>query len=96
VQDANNQIGDRPPIVSWNLWDIAFESNLGTGPDIDSGESLSLAVESAAAARDSACWEPTASGDAAARCAGANLTQNLDPGADDNPSRVSSPGRPNY
>ncbi len=83
-------------IVAWNLWDPTHEAALGSGPDVTSGQSISVAIESAAAAQDSACWEPTASGDAAARCAGANLTQNLDPGADDNPNRVSSPGRPNY
>ena len=84
VQDANNEIGDRPPLVSWGLWDIAYEANLGTGPDVTSGQSIALALENSTSAVDSACWEPNASGDAAARCAGANLTINRDPGADDN------------
>ena len=92
IQDDNNAIGDRPPIAAWGLWDTTFESSLGSGPGVAVSESIAVSIESAAASRNSACWEATTSGDAAARCIGANLTVSIDPG----PNRVSSPGRRNY
>ncbi len=92
IQDTSNAIGDRPPIVAWGLWDPSAEASLGSGPGVAVSESIAVSIESAAASQNSACWEATASGAAAARCVGATLTVSTNPG----PNRVSSPGRQNY
>ncbi len=97
VQDGDNEIGGRPPITSWGLWDTAHEADLGSGPAVNQGQSIAVAIENAASSQSSACWEASTTGDAGARCAGANLTQDLVAGNEDNGApRVSSPGRPNY
>lgn len=70
-QDFDNEIGDRPPISLWNLWDPSFETSLGTGPIISRGDSISLTVETLVGSRQSACWEPTTSGISVGRCSGA-------------------------
>ena len=63
----SNNRNDLPPIQRWALWDTAYETTLSTS---GSDRSISLAID-AGDPSDSACWEPTTSGDAAGRCAGA-------------------------
>ncbi len=86
------QVGDRPPIVSWNLWDTSNEPTLGTGAAVNAGQSIALADERAASARSSLCWEPSASGLAAPACPGARTTVDTDPAG----NRTASRGVANY
>ncbi len=92
LQNADNEIGDRPPIVAWSLWDPAWEVELGAGPLVNFGDSIALTGLTAQMSQTSACWEPTGSDAAAAECVGALPTVSSDPG----PGRNSSPGRSNF
>lgn len=66
----SSEIDPRPPIEAFSLWDTAYEDQLGTA-HITYTQSVALAVDGdAASATQSACWEPTGSGRASARCPG--------------------------
>ncbi len=83
-------VHDLPPIEAWSLWDASVSAELGSTASVDLDQSISLGLSTAAGAADSRCWEPTATGNAVPRCAGAVAT------AANNPDGyISSPARPN-
>lgn len=65
---GSDEIGDRPPITAFGMWDTTHEPSLGAA--LIRGQSIALTPDgSANAVTNSACWEPTTSGDADGRCA---------------------------
>lgn len=63
-----------PPPAALNLWNSTNQTTLG---GVDNGQSISLTANGQDL-NNSACWEPTTSGDASTRCSGYLATVDID------------------